>query len=49
MLSDRENHRLAEIELYLRINEPRFLAKWDRMTKRHAGVWRRFTRWLFHA
>lgn len=43
MLSDRENHRLAEIELHLRLTDPSFFA---RMSRPHRSRKPWYRRWL---
>lgn len=46
MLSEQENHRLAEIEFHLRVTDPRFVIKLDRITARYAQGTSRLLRWL---
>jgi Protein of unknown function (DUF3040) len=46
MLSDQENHRLAEIEFNLRVSDPRFIVRLDRIKRRHLRPRRWFLRWI---
>jgi hypothetical protein len=49
MLSDQENHRLAEIEFNLRMSDPHFIVKLDRIKRRHLKPRPWFLRWKTRA
>jgi hypothetical protein len=44
MLSDQENHRLAEIELHLRLSDPSFFARMSRQAGPRRPWYRRWLR-----
>jgi hypothetical protein len=43
MLSNQENQRLAEIEFYLKVSDPKFVARMARRATRRRS---KFLRWL---
>jgi hypothetical protein len=49
MLSDQENHRLAEIEFNIRMSDPHFIARLDRIKRRHLKPRPWFLRWKSRA
>ena len=49
MLSEQENHRLAEIEFNLRMSDPHFVVKLDRIKRRHQRPRPWFLRWKSRA
>jgi hypothetical protein len=46
MLSEQENHRLAEIEFHLRVTDPRFAVKMSRIAAGQAARRPWVLRWL---
>jgi Protein of unknown function (DUF3040) len=44
MLSDQENHRLAEIELHFRVSDPAFFARMARRSELRRPWYRRWLR-----